>query len=119
MAGMLSAFGEHPGRAFLVIACDLPFLDRGTLDYLLENRDPSKIATAYRSAHGGLPEPLCAIWEPSSSPILKESLADGKRCPRKILIQKETHLLGLPNPDALDNINTPEEYEDALARLKT
>ena len=119
IAGMLSAFGRNPDMAFLVIACDLPFLERKTLEFLLENRSPRHIATAYRSAHGGLPEPLCAIWEPCSSNILKDRMAEDIRCPRKILIQENTHLIDLPNPTALDNINTPEEYEAALASLKT
>lgn len=119
MAGMLSAFTLYPQRAFLVIACDLPFLDIGTLSYLLMNRATDKIATAYRSAHGGLPEPLCAIWEPHAMNILEAKFAEGMRCPRKILIQENAHLIDLPNPVALDNINTPEEYEAALARLET
>ena len=37
---------------------------RATLEHLLRARDPRRAATAYRSSHDGLPEPLCAIWEP-------------------------------------------------------
>ena len=45
---------------------DLPLLDAGTLQNLIARRDPARIATAYRSSHDGLPEPLCAIYEPAA-----------------------------------------------------
>jgi molybdopterin-guanine dinucleotide biosynthesis protein A len=38
-------------------------------------------------------------------------------CPRKMLIQSDVHLLRLENPQALDNVNFPEEYEQARNRL--
>ena len=117
LGGMLSALSAYPGSAFLVIACDLPFLYLPTLQYLIDNRSEEHLATAYKSNHDGLPEPLCAIWEPHGTSILKEKLQQEIRCPRKILIQENSHLIELPNPEALDNINTPEEYEEALSRM--
>ena len=50
-----------------MLACDLPLLDAATLEHLLRARDPRRAATAYRSSHDGLPEPLCAIYEPHRS----------------------------------------------------
>ena len=117
MGGILSAFKEFPDAAFLVIACDLPFLDLGTLEHLISNRDNTRFATAYQSHHDSLPEPLCAIWESLSQSILLEKLKEGIRCPRKILIQGDPKLLELPKVDALDNINTPKEYEEASRKL--
>ncbi len=117
LGGILSAFASHPGHAFLILACDLPFLDAKTLEHLIQNRKPEKLATSFRSHHDGLPEPLCAIWEPHGEKFLQQKLAEDMRCPRKILIKSETHLLDLPNQEALDNINTPEDYMDALARM--
>ncbi len=76
-------------------------------------------ATAYKSAHDGLPEPLCAIWEPAAAPLLAEYQAAGGHCPRKFLIRHGANLLDLPDPRALDNVNTPEEYSQAVAALET
>ncbi|MBT3469866.1 MAG: NTP transferase domain-containing protein [Opitutae bacterium] len=118
LGGILSALASHPGHAFLVIACDLPFLEIKTLEQLIQDRKPEKLATAFRSHHDRLPEPLCAIWEPHGAKLLQQKLDAGIRCPRKILIQSEIQLLELTNKEALDNINTPEEYRDALARMK-
>ena len=117
LVGILSAMTEHPAAAWLVIACDLPFLDRITLDNLLAQRDPTKIATAYRSSYDGKPEPLCAIYEAHAHLVLEDFFANDIRCPRKILMQTEPLLLDPVNPRALDNVNTPKDYEKAVHAL--
>ncbi len=117
IAGLLAAQGEHPQAAWLVLACDLPLLDRATLEHLLRARDPRRLATAYRSSHDALPEPLCAIYEPASSGPLAAHLAAGRNCPRKFLLSADVKVLEEPNPRALDNVNTPEEYGAAMAAL--
>lgn len=111
--GLLSAMTLHPEAAWLVVACDLPFLDNDTLADLIERRDPLRIATAYLSARDGLPEPLCAIWEPGATRRLLQATEEGTTCPRKVLIQSNPKLLELANPRALDNANTPGDFEEA------
>lgn len=113
-AGILAAQTLHPDVAWLVVACDLPRLDEATLRHLLEARDPAREATAFVSSHDGLPEPLCALWEPASHARLLERVDAGRPCPRKALIQGDTQLLQPLAAFALDNINTPEE----LANLR-
>jgi molybdopterin converting factor, subunit 1, non-archaeal len=118
IAGISAALLEHPQSAWLVLACDLPFLTGNTLQHLVAQRDPRKVATAYRSAHDGLPEPLCAIWEPAAREPVLAYIASGKQCPRKFLINADTALLDLPERAALDNVNTREEFESAAATLR-
>lgn len=118
MGAILSAFREKPDAAWLVVAVDLPLLDAETLALLIENRDPSKMATAFNSPVNAFPEPLVAIWEPRAYPILLQFLAQGYSCPRKALINSEVKLLDAPNPDALLNINTPEERDAVSGKLK-
>jgi len=118
IAGISAALLEHPKAAWLVLACDLPFLTEHTLEHLIAHRDASKIATAYRSAHDGLPEPLCAIWEPAAREPVLAYLATGKQCPRKFLINSDTKLLDLPESQALDNVNTVEEFAAATGALQ-
>ena len=116
-AGILSAQDAHPGVAWLVLACDLPLLDLATLRTLLAERDPGADATAFISRHDGLPEPLCAIWEPASHALLLQRYNDGQYCPRKALIQSNTKLLQ-PRGQALDNINTAADFETMRASLE-
>jgi molybdopterin-guanine dinucleotide biosynthesis protein A len=117
IAGIMSAQAAHPDVAWLVLACDLPFLDAATLKHLVWAREEDKPATAYRSSHDGLPEPLCAIYEPASREGILAYIATGKNCPRKFLIRSEAHLIEEPNPRALDNVNTPEEYGSAMTNF--
>jgi molybdopterin-guanine dinucleotide biosynthesis protein A len=118
IAGIMAAQAKHPEVAWLVLACDLPFLDNATLTHLIAARQPQRLATAYRSSHDGLPEPLCAIYEPASRDPLLAHVAKGKDCPRKFLINSDVQLIDEPNPRALDNVNTPDEYGSAVVTLK-
>ena len=117
IAGLLAAQARHPQAAWLVLACDLPLLDAMTLAHLVRSRAPQRMATAYRSSHDGLPEPLCAIWEPRSAAPLIDYVASGRQCPRRFLLGADTCLVEEPTPGALDNINTPEEYRSAMSAL--
>jgi molybdopterin-guanine dinucleotide biosynthesis protein A len=108
---ILSAFREQPDAAWLVIACDLLLMDESTLRNLVAWRNVSSVATAYHSPVTNFPEPLIAIWEPKSYPILLSFLAQGYSCPRKVLINSDITLLNAPQQEALTNVNTPEELE--------
>jgi molybdenum cofactor guanylyltransferase len=93
IVGIRSALAAYPRAAWLVLACDLPFLSDAALSQLLRERDAASLATAYRSAHDGLPEPLCAVWEPAAAAPLAAYQAGGADCPRKFLIRHTAHLL--------------------------
>lgn len=116
IAGIVAAQALHPAAAWLVVACDLPLLDAGTLDELLAGRDPRRIATAFSSTHDGLPEPLCTIYEPASREPMLRFVAAGGSCPRRFLLQHDALLLTPSRPQALANANTPEEFA-ALRQL--
>ena len=114
IAGILSAMDEDPAASWLVLACDLPNVDRATIRLLLEWRSAAQPFTAYRSSRDGLPEPLCAIYAAASRAIIERFVSEGVACPRKIMLHSDTLLLAQPRPDALDNINTPDD----LARTR-
>ena len=117
IVGIRSALAAYPDVAWLVVACDLPFLSDSALAQLLAERDPGVLATAYSSTHDGLPEPLCAIWEPAAASALAAYQSNGGQCPRKFLGAHSVLLLKPRDRHALDNINTPEEYQHALDAL--
>jgi molybdenum cofactor guanylyltransferase len=117
IVGILSAMAAYPDAAWLVLACDLPFLSDVTVEGLFAERDASACATAYRSARDGLPEPLCAIWEPRAAQALAAFQRAGGHCPRKFLLGHPTRLLEAVEAAALENVNTPDQYDQAQARL--
>jgi molybdenum cofactor guanylyltransferase len=119
VGGIQSALHAHPDHAWLVLACDLPFLDTATLRHLIEQRCSAGPATAYLSSVDGKPEPLCAIYEPSARESLDSWISQDRRCPRQWLSQSGATLVTLPTAQALDNINTAEEYAAAQAGKRT
>lgn len=118
MNGLLSAHAVHPEAAWLVLACDLPLMDRAALEYLIAERDPSRTATAYATKKTGLPEPLAAIWEPQGLEraigYLKEAESS---CARKYLLRSDTRLVNPRHDSLLANANDPEEREAILEQL--
>jgi len=117
IAGIVAAQSRHPEAAWLVVACDLPQLDDTTLDDLVRQRDPGRLATAFSSAHDGLPEPLCAIYEPASRSAILAQVASGRNCPRKFLLGHDVILLAPRHAQALDNANTPDDASAARTAL--
>lgn len=109
VAGIMTAMDRNPEVSWLVLACDLPELDVATIVNLLDEASTEHVATAYKSTHDDLPEPLCAIYRPAARETIDQFVADGFNCPRKILINGPAHLLTQPNPRALHNINSPED----------
>lgn len=115
-AGILSALDTEPDVAWLVLACDLPNANDETIAMLLRQRSEQPF-TAFRSSGDGLPEPLCAIFRPLAREIVAGFVREGIVCPRKMMIRSDTQLLDLPDPAALDNVNTPEDLERARVRV--
>jgi molybdopterin-guanine dinucleotide biosynthesis protein A len=118
MGAILSAFREQPEAAWLVVAVDLPLLDATALEQLVAGRNPSRIATAYKSPVNEFPEPLVAIWEPRAYPVLLQFLAQGYSCPRKALINSDIALLEADRPETLSNVNTPQELAEIREKMK-
>ncbi|WP_343689910.1 NTP transferase domain-containing protein [Chitinophaga sp.] len=112
--GILSAFKAFPGRAWLVLACDLPLVSAQSLSLLVSKREVNKEATAFISSFKQSPEPLMTIWEIAG---LKRLDAE-KGCPRKTLMKADIALI--ENPFAIEqfNANTPEERAAALQTIQ-
>ena len=119
MSGILSAFQSAPDSAWLTVACDLPYLTPGTLEYLVQHRNASRMATAFMNAENTFPEPLITIWEPRAYPVLLQALSEGLSCPRKVLINSDIALLSAPDNNELQNVNDVAAYEKAVAHFNS
>jgi len=116
--GILTAMHAYPEAAWLVVGCDMPFVTAATVGELLAQRDPLRGATAFVSTADGFPEPLCAVYEPAFRARFHQFLSIGIDCPRKALINSNVNRLSPSDPDALSNVNTPDEYRSAVERLQ-
>ena len=120
--GILSAQKAHPEAAFLVAACDLPFLTAYALAQLVRERNPGHAATVFENPERQALEPLCAIYEPGFADIAEPSMKIGLTCPTKILSAlgeiSGIEVLHPASAEFLENANRPEDYERAAARLR-
>lgn len=116
LGGILSALDHRPEAAWLVVACDQPYLDEPTLEVLLSQRDPRAFATSFRGSDG-LPEPLCTVYEPKARLGLLNTWALGYSCPRKLLTGSHCLIVDPPSLPCLADINTPREDEEAKRTL--
>ena len=113
--GILSAFEKNLEMAWLVIACDMPFVNRKVLEYLIKYRNPEKFATAFLNPEEHFPEPLLTIYEPKIFEKLQEAVIQGEKSPMKVLQSVEVELLEVFENKILENINTTEEKNDKTA----
>ena len=106
IAGILSAGDYDPHCGWLVVACDMPFLDKQTIDQLIRARNPETTATLFQSIDGSGVEPLCAIYEPRFfSAISSDSTLIKNASPRETLSKMDLEILNPLNPDALLSAN--------------
>jgi molybdopterin-guanine dinucleotide biosynthesis protein A len=116
-AGLLAAWRHDAGAAWLVLACDMPGVSAPVLEALAVARDAGRGGTAWRQPGDGLPEPLCAIWEPATLARLAALVAQGGSrpvSPRALLAAADPLLLDPPRPAVLNSVNTPAELHRYL-----
>ena len=117
VAGILSAMETHPDVDWLVAACDLPNVGDRNVRELLSAHTGKQPFVAFASSYDGLPEPLFAIYGPGADTIVSDFVADGIRCPRKMIIRSEVPLLDQPDRASLDNVNAPQDLAGSGARI--
>ncbi len=107
---LLSALELYPEDSFLVLATDIPFIDRTLIDILLKNRDTLGHATALQGIGKPYPEPLVCIWESKSLPILQDLYKRGIYRPIKALDDMTVKTIQV-SAELLQNANTLEDYK--------
>jgi molybdenum cofactor guanylyltransferase len=109
--GILTALTTDPTAAWLVVAVDMPLVNKQVLEHLINNRKTSSSVTCYWDSDHQYPEPLLSLWEPGVHTQVLEFYNSGKKSPRDFLKDNRTNILE-PISSALHlNINTPEELK--------
>jgi molybdopterin-guanine dinucleotide biosynthesis protein A len=114
-AGLLAAFAAEPEAAWLLLAADLPLVDRPTLERLVAARDVAAVATGYRH-RDGTAEPLCAIYEPGARAALAAQ-RPGRLSLRRVLEAGPSRLLDPLDGARLTSVNTAADDAAVRARL--
>jgi molybdopterin-guanine dinucleotide biosynthesis protein A len=96
---------------WLFISCDLPLVNKSTLERLFYFRNANKTATVFVHLNTGIPEPLCAIYESNSKPALIKWFESGNTSMRLFLQNSNVEKILLKDTTELQSMNTPEQYE--------
>ncbi|MUV39825.1 Molybdenum cofactor guanylyltransferase [Lentibacillus sp. JNUCC-1] len=122
LAGIEAALSHSVHNVCAVTACDTPFADRRVYDLLLEQINTCDVVIPI---YNGRMHPLSGVYSKSVLPVIRQQLTHNERKIRSFFdhvhVQYVSDLTVLPK-DIVDwhffNMNTPEEYETARARLK-
>lgn len=112
---ILSAFDEYPNAYWLVVACDMPLITAETIERLIQNINPKKIATTYSNHQDKLPEPLITVYHPIAHSLLKRFHENGQKSPRRFLMSNDIVLIESKNELELFNANSPEEMNKIIS----
>jgi molybdopterin-guanine dinucleotide biosynthesis protein A len=117
LAGIQAGLSHSPVEWNFFIACDFPSLRADVIEEVLaaffniyEGREGAQVILPETAE--GL-QPLCALWSKSTLPFVEAALNREQRSVRSILAQLSLHHVLLTQPEALFNLNSPED----LAKL--
>ncbi|HEV2617674.1 MAG TPA: molybdenum cofactor guanylyltransferase [Candidatus Acidoferrales bacterium] len=103
----------------LIVGCDLPFLTREWLEFLITRTIDSRADVVMPLNEGGF-EPLCAMYRKSARAAIAEALERGVRKVTDGLAGLSLATLAPAEWKAFDpegrlfkNVNTPEDYDEA------
>jgi len=116
-AGLIAAHRTHPNATWLVVACDYPLLTTKALRYICEAY--SAPVTCFKNQTGYC-EPLIGLWSPVALEALESKVANGNRSPTAVVRTLNGRTVSPPDgcEDWLFNVNTRENWHDALEKLE-
>ena len=113
LGGIHAALAAASAEWNLVIACDMPAVTGPFLRELLDEAETSGCECLAARSPGGLPEPLCAVYNLACRDSLAAWLASGRRKASDWLATRRVRWHDTCG-DWLRNANTSEEWEEYL-----
>lgn len=110
LAALSTIFSHIDRPRLLLLACDMPFLSKRTLD-LLWNATPRAPLTAIMTSHG--PSPLPGCYAKRLHQKVEQLLQEGRRDLRSLLTNESVLLADL-TLEELRNINTQSDFGNCL-----
>ena len=105
--GIACALRDGSSRCF-ILAVDYPLITTDVLRFL---RDRGGVPV-----WNGVPQPLCAVWDPAVLRLVERRIAEGRYDVRSLIgkdVIDESELRARFAGEPLMNVNTPEELEAA------
>lgn len=123
LGGIATALRASAAPWNLIVACDLPYLTKEWLEYLVDRALASHgDAVLPMNARGA--EPLCAMYHKRCEPSIRTALRHGTRKVTDGLRELLVEMIGPLEWKGFDsagllfkNMNSPEDYQEARTRL--
>jgi molybdenum cofactor guanylyltransferase len=123
LGGIATALRVSRAPWCLVVACDLPYLKKAWLEYLV-TRALGSDADAVIAMNASGAEPLCAAYRESAEPAIRSAVSLGNLKVRSMLENLRGEVIEPEEWKRFDsdgylfkNMNSPEDYEEARERL--
>ena len=119
LAGVAAALGYAQAQGFDWLAtapCDAPFLPLDLVARLAAAAAQSRAPIAVAASAHGL-EPMFALWSTALAGAVEAAAAAGDGGPRRLIARLGAAQTLFADADAFANLNTPEEFAAAAARL--
>lgn len=123
LGGIHAALSASSSEFNLVLAVDLPFLEKRFMEYLVAAARAANATVTVPRAGGGF-QPLCAVYRREFGRLAEQALAAGRNkidtlfAQTTVRIIEEDELARFAfSPSMFDNLNTREEWERARQRL--
>jgi molybdenum cofactor guanylyltransferase len=120
LAGIATALAVTRASWNLIVACDLPYLTREWVDWLLSRGVRSRQPAVIPQTGGGL-EPLAAVYRRECARPVMQAILRGRRKVADVMGQLAAEFVYErewqsvdPRGQVLENMNAPEDYAKAL-----
>jgi len=123
LGGIVTALEAADADRVIVVACDMPFVTAALVTALVDLLGESDAAVV-RDAQGR--HALCSVFHRRAAPVLRAQVAQGQLRVDEALARLHVQTMGAAtlaaldaNGHLLDNVNTPEDYRDAVRGYDT
>lgn len=124
LGGIATALRSTAAAWNLILACDLPYLTKAWLEFLVQRALASDVDVVLPMNDRGA-EPLCAMYQKRCEPQIRAAIERGTRKVTDGLAGLGIETIEPAEWKAFDsdgllfkNINSPADYEEAKARLE-
>lgn len=115
LAGIHAGLQHSSQEWSFFLACDFPYLQSSTLNEIL--CAPREAQVILPQTPEGL-QPLCALWAKAALPVIKNALQNQQRRVQTVLEKLDTHFVSPSAPQALFNLNTPQDLRQLQNHVK-
>nr|WP_295920888.1 molybdenum cofactor guanylyltransferase [uncultured Dyadobacter sp.] len=115
-AALLTAFETFPGKDFLVVGCDYPYLTAAELSNFLNFVEQDLTAAAFYN-HQGWHEPLLAWYSRFAAPSLTAMFTNGSCSLQRFLQEQQAGKYQPLSKKTMKSVDTPEDFHAVMQEL--